>query len=53
MVLKAVCSSSRCCSLRCRATSRSTVRWQLPVSLAFLGFKAIYCRFIPDLVLVT
>ena len=30
MVLKAVCSSSRCCSLRCRATS------QLPVSLAFL-----------------
>ena len=28
--------SSRCCSLRCRATSRSTVRWQLPVSLAFL-----------------
>ena len=29
-------SRSRCCSLRCRATSRSTVRWQLPVSLAFL-----------------
>ena len=25
MVLKAVCSSSRCCSLRCRATSRTLV----------------------------
>ena len=37
--------SSRCCSLRCRATSRSTVRWQLPVSLAFLpSTPRMLCR---------